>query len=107
MKNEVGPAASTSRAKLSLMPRTTDDSATTTNTPTATPMIVRKARTLFVRIDSIASDTPSNASTIRFMIRIASLLPQGFDRVEERGAPRGIDSGDDSDDKAEQGGNDQ
>src|SRR5207237_10091513 len=103
MKNDVGPAASTSRAKLSLMPRTTDDSATTTNTPTATPMIVRKARTLFVRIDSIASDTPSNASTIRFMIRIASLLPQRFDRVHERAAPRATDPADEYDDIAEHG----
>src|SRR5436190_663126 len=102
MKNDVGPAASTSRAKLSLMPRTTDDSATTTKTPTATPMIVSSARTLFARIDSIARDTPSSASTIRFMSRIALLLSQRFDRVEQRGATRRVHAGDDSDDESQE-----
>src|ERR1041384_7376068 len=91
MKNDVGPAASTSRAKLSLMPRTTDDSATTTNTPTATPMMVSSARTLFARIDSSASVTPSRARRIRFMKDIArSLLTQCFDGVEHGRAPRRI-----------------
>src|SRR4051812_18039319 len=86
MKKDVGPAASTSRAKLSLMPRTTDDSATTTKTPTATPMMVSSARTLFARIDSSASVTPSSASRIRFMNDIArSLLTQCFDGVEQGG----------------------
>src|SRR5689334_22173392 len=60
-KNEFGPAAVTSRANDSLTPRTTDDSATTTNTPTATPRIVSAARPLFARIYSNAIDTPSTA----------------------------------------------
>src|SRR5947208_10809233 len=108
MKNEVGPAASTSRAKLSLMPRTTDDSATTTKTPTATPMIVRNARTLFARIDSIARVTPSKASSNRFMIRMAfSLLTQRFDGIETRRATGRVHSGHDSDDKSKHGGGDQ
>src|SRR5437868_7037537 len=58
-KNEVGPAAATSRANDSFTPRTTDDSATTTNTPTATPRIVSAARPLFDRMDSRAIPTPS------------------------------------------------
>src|SRR3954462_12179812 len=60
-KKDVGPAAATSRANDSFTPRTTDDSATTTNTPTATPMIVRAARLLFARIESTAIVTPSRA----------------------------------------------
>src|SRR2546423_3237899 len=108
MKNEVGPGASTSRAKLSLIPRTTDDSATTTKTPTATPMIVRNARTLFARIDSIASVTPSKASSNRFMIRMAfSLLTQRFDGIEAGRATGWVHSRHDSDDKSEHGGGDQ
>src|SRR5512142_2692943 len=103
MKNDVGPAASPSRAKLSLMPRTTDDSATTTNTPTATPMIVSSARTLFARIDSSASVTPSRASRIRFINDIArSLLTQCFDGIEQRGAPCRIHTGEHADDQPEQ-----
>src|SRR5436305_9375228 len=102
MKNEVGPAASTSRAKLSLIPRTTDDRATTTKTPTATPMIVRNARTLFARIDSIASVTPSMARSSRFTMRIArSLLPQCFDRIETCRATSGIHARHDTDDESE------
>src|SRR5689334_15271468 len=107
MTNDVGPAASTSRAKLSLMPRTTDDSATTTKTPTATPMIVSNARTLFARIDSSASVTPSRARRIRFMNDIArSLLTQGFDGIEHRRAPRRIHARDHTDDQPEQRGRD-
>src|SRR4029079_8964913 len=103
MKKDVGPAASTSRAKLSLIPRTTDDSATTTNTPTATPMIVSSARTLFARIDSSASVTPSRARRIRFMNDMArSLLTQCFDGIEQRRAPRRIDARDHPDDESEQ-----
>src|SRR6185312_3571634 len=60
-KNDVGPAAATSRANDSFTPRTTDDSATTTNTPTATPRMVKAARPLFDRIDSSAMLTPSSA----------------------------------------------
>src|SRR5690242_1313603 len=102
MKNDVGPAASTSRAKLSLMPRTTDDSATTTNTPTATPMIVSSARTLFARIESSASVTPSRASRIRFMNDIArSLLTQCFDGIEQRRSSRRIHARDHSNDQPE------
>src|SRR5438067_12252139 len=108
MKNEVGPAASTSRAKLSLTPRTTDASATTTKTPTATPMIVRNARTLLARIDSIASETPSKASSSRFMIRIAfSLLAKRLDGIEPRRPTGGVCAGGDSDDESEQGGDDE
>src|SRR3954447_20542510 len=104
MKKDVGPAASTSRAKLSLMPRTTDDSATTTNTPTATPMIVSSARTLFARIDSSASVTPSSASRIRFMNDIArSLLTQCFDGIEQGGAPRRIHARNHSNHQPERG----
>src|SRR5689334_11026437 len=104
MKNDVGPAASTSRAKLSLIPRTTDDSATTTNTPTATPMIVRKARTLLARIDSIASVTPSRASRIRFRRGMRSLLlSQRLDGIEARGSPRRVHPGNDADHEAERG----
>src|SRR5215510_991104 len=60
-KNDVGPAAATSRANDSFTPRTTDDNATTTNTPTATPMMVSAARPLFERMDSKAMLTPSSA----------------------------------------------
>src|SRR5690348_6571158 len=102
MKNEVGPAASTSRAKLSLMPRTTEDSATTTNTPTATPMIVSRARTLLARIDSIARETPSSASRRRLRKPISLFLPEGFDRIEERRAARRIHAGHDPDDESEE-----
>src|SRR5262245_58964125 len=62
-KNDVGPAAATSRANASFTPRTTDDKATTTNTPIATPMIVSAARDLLERIASNAIATPSNAWT--------------------------------------------
>src|SRR6266513_2002351 len=84
------------------MPRTTDDSATTTKTPTATPMIVSSARTLFARIDSIARVTPSKASSNRFMIRMAfSLLTQRFDGIETCRATGWVYSGHDSDERAE------
>src|SRR5215813_3372988 len=63
-KKDVGPAAATSRANDSLTPRTTDDKATTTNTPTATPRIVSAARPLFERIDSSAMLTPSSARVV-------------------------------------------
>src|SRR3954469_2363665 len=69
-KNEVGLAASTSRRNDSLMPRTTDDIATTTNTPSATPMMVSPARTLFERRASSAMPTPSNAIENGVKIRI-------------------------------------
>src|SRR5690349_19651633 len=101
MKNDVGPAASTSRAKLSLMPRTTDDNATTTNTPTATPMIVRMARTLLARIDSMARVTPSRASRI-LLKKPMLFLPERFDGVEERRSARRIDARDDAHDEPEQ-----
>src|SRR3712207_8358626 len=102
MKNDVGPAASRSRAKLSLTPRTTDDMATTTKTPTATPMMVRPARTLFARKASRAIRTPSRTVSSRAPnLIVALLLPQGFDRVEARRAPRGIDARHDSNDHAQ------
>src|SRR5690349_12710290 len=84
------------------MPRTTDDSATTTNTPTATPMIVRSARTLFARIDSIARETPSSARSTRLKKPISLLLTQRFDRIEERCAASWVDAGGDPDDESEQ-----
>src|ERR687895_1027204 len=103
MKNDVGPAASRSRAKLSFTPRTTDDIATTTKTPTATPMIVSAARTLFARIASTAIRTPSR--TVRS--RAPSLMPgpllvtKRFDGIESRGTSRRIDAGHDPDDHTE------
>src|SRR6185312_5654726 len=82
---------------------TTDESATTTNTPTATPMIVSSARTVFARIDSSASVTPSRARRIRFINDMArSLLTQCFDGIEQRRAPCRIDARDHSDDEPEQ-----
>src|SRR3712207_5776810 len=99
MKNDVGPAASRSRAKLSLTPRTTEDIATTTKTPTATPMIVRPARTLLARRASSAIRTPSRTVSTRAPnLIVALLLPQGFDRIEAGGAARGIDARHDPDD---------
>src|SRR6266581_2435103 len=56
-KNDVGPAAATSRANDSFTPRTTDDSATTTNTPIATPRIVSVARALLARMASMGSSS--------------------------------------------------
>src|SRR5207253_1775156 len=47
MKKLVGPADSRSFATLALIPCTAAESVTTTNTPTATPRIVRAARTRF------------------------------------------------------------
>src|SRR5450759_3513853 len=100
MKNEVGPAASRSLAKLSLIPRTTEAIATTTNTPIATPMIVSAARTLFERIESTAMPTPSSALKMRCPIRML-FLPQSFDRVERCGSAGRIYARDDSDDGSE------
>src|SRR5919199_1994184 len=103
MKNDVGPAASRSRAKLSFTPRTTDDIATTTKTPTATPMIVSAARTLLARMASSAIRTPSTTVRRRepILMRDPLLLAEGFDRVEPRGAARGVHPRDDADDEAE------
>src|SRR6266567_2422179 len=99
-KNDVGPAASTSRANDSFTPRTTDESATTTNTPIATPRIVRAARLLLARIESIAIATPSRAciSRARSFIdaggvgleRESCLVSKRFDPVETRRAARRI-----------------
>jgi hypothetical protein len=63
-KKDVGPAASMSRAKLSLTPSTTEDRATTTNTPMATPMMVSQARTLLARSAAMAIFTPSRTLSI-------------------------------------------
>src|SRR5882724_5168284 len=95
MKNDVGPAAATSRANDSFTPRTTDDNATTTNTPTATPRMVSAARPLFERIESSAMLTPSNARVIpaaSFMSLVAAL----------RSDRAGRHAGHDADDRAEQ-----
>src|SRR5712671_63098 len=101
MKKDVGPAASRSLAKLSLIPRTTDDIATTTNTPIATPMIVSAARTLLARSESMAMPTPSSALKMRFA-RFMLLLPQGFDRIERSRLAGRIHSGDDADDRPQE-----
>src|SRR3989337_2415728 len=103
MKNDVGPAASTSRANASLIPRTTDDSATTTNTPTATPMIVRPARTRLARMPAKAIVRPSN-DIRQVSMRRMLFLPKRFDGVEPRRAARRVDAGDDADHRAEQRG---
>src|SRR5712671_2446609 len=82
------------------MPRTTEDIATTTNTPIATPMMVSAARTLFERIESTAMPTPSSALKMRCPIRML-FLPQSFDRVERRRSTRGVDPRDDADNRSE------
>ncbi|MND01447.1 hypothetical protein D3C83_204410 [compost metagenome] len=58
-KNVVGPVDSKSLATLLLIPCTIAEITTTTSTPTATPRIVRPARTLLPTIDSMAMRTPS------------------------------------------------
>src|SRR5688500_8556503 len=88
------------------MPCTADDIATTTKTPTATPMMVSEARTLLARIDSKAMPTPSKAVNSRVPMLTASLLPQGGDRVQSGGAARGIDARQDPHAAADQGGGD-
>ena len=92
-----------SLTKLSLMPRTTDDSATTTNTPTATPMIVSAARTRFALIASSAMVTPSRACSTfpPIVIPMSSLLAQSLDGIQPRGATGRIHAGDDADDGAQ------
>ena len=58
-KKVVGPVLSKSLATLALMPWMAAEITTTTKTPTATPRIVRPARTLLARMESSAIVTPS------------------------------------------------
>src|SRR4051812_45496532 len=77
------------------MPCTAAAIAVTTKTPTATPMIVRLARTLLDRMASSAIPTPSLMIVSRSSSRIALLLAKGGDRVEPRGPARRVHPGDD------------
>src|SRR4030095_14141676 len=95
--NDVAPNASTSPWKLARMPCTAAATSVTTNTPTATPMIVRLARTLFDRMASMAMPTPSLMIVRRSRIRIDLLLAKGGDRIEPRRATRRIHPRDDAD----------
>src|SRR4051794_22441329 len=88
------------------MPRTIDDIATTTNTPSETPMIVSPARTLLARSWSSAIPTPSNAVRKR-PASVMLFLPECFDGIEPRGSPGRIHAGYDADDGAKQRGHDQ
>src|SRR3989454_12723477 len=65
----------------------------TTVTPIATPRIVNAARILCARNDVNAMPTPSNSPVIRL------LLPQRGDRIELRGARRGVHAEDDAHDR--------
>jgi hypothetical protein len=58
-KKVVGPVLSKSLATLTLIPCTAAEITTTTKTPTATPRIVRPARTLLPTMASTAMRTPS------------------------------------------------
>ena len=58
-KKVVGPAAARLRDTPELIPCTAADITVTTSTPTAIPRIVNAARTLFVRMESKAMNTPS------------------------------------------------
>src|SRR5215217_5751887 len=102
MKNDVGPDASRSRRNDSLIPRTTDDIATTTNTPSATPMMVRPARTLLDRRASSAMPTPSNAIANGVKRRIGLLLAQRVDGIQPRRLPGRIHAGGHADPQPEQ-----
>src|SRR4030095_12893937 len=78
--------------------------AVTTNTPTATPMIVRLARTLFDRMASMAIPTPSLMIVTRSRSRIDLLLAECRDRVEPGSAARRIHPGENPDAGADQKG---
>src|SRR5690349_15068472 len=75
---------------------------TTTNTPTATPRMVRPARTRFDLIDSSAMPTPSNRPEIQMLnFDMLGLVPHGGDGIEQRRAARRIDARDDADARAD------
>src|SRR3954471_13134620 len=78
------------------MPCTAAAMAVTTKTPTATPMIVRLARTLLDRMASNAMPIPSLMIVSRSSSRIALLLTKGRDGVEPRGPARRVHPCDDS-----------
>src|SRR5215831_4011803 len=86
------------------MPCTAAAMAVTTKTPTATPMIVRLARTLLDRMASSAIPTPSLMIVNRSRNRIALLLAKGRDGVEPCGAARRIHPCDDPHARADQQG---
>src|SRR5688500_2305912 len=102
MKKVVGPAASRYFAKLSFTPRTTADIATTTKTPTATPMIVRPARTLFARMTSKAIFTPSPRLVNVVRSAMPLLLPQSGDGIQLGGTARRVHPRHDADGGAEE-----
>src|SRR5687767_11694725 len=104
-----------SRRNVSLIPRTTDASATTTNAPMATPMIVRPALAWFTRNAPNAMPMLSSAwrtlitepitvssRALRGIRRSSSLLlPQCLDEIQPRRTTGGIDTRDDADRAAE------
>src|SRR5688500_16554293 len=94
--NDVAPNASTSPWKLARIPCTAAAMAVTTNTPTATPMMVRLARTLFERIASTAMPMPSLMIVRRSSRRIALFLAKSGDRIQSRGAACRVHAGDDA-----------
>ena len=87
-KKVVGPDDWNCLATLSLIPCTAAEINTTTNTPTATPRIVRLARTLLARMASKAIATPSSDIRIRSLSRMrvtpAAARPPG--RATRRGS---------------------
>src|SRR5690242_16485128 len=94
-KKVVGPAAARLCSTPALMPCTAADIAVTTNTPTAMPSTVSPARTLFARMASKAMMTPSPSAWSCVRNRM-SLRPQCGDRIEARGATRGVRAGHDA-----------
>ena len=90
-QNVFGPDCSSMSATPLLKPLTIAPITITTITPIATPRIVSAARALWARSDSNAMPTPSSSGVT------GSLLAQGGDGVEPRGAARGVHAGDDPD----------
>src|SRR5438309_3494955 len=88
-QNVFGPDCSSMSATPLLKPLTIAPITITTITPIATPRIVSAARALWARSDCSAMPTPSSSGVT------GSLLAQGGDGVEPRGADRGVHAGDD------------
>src|SRR5688572_4114536 len=99
-KKVLGPSELISSATLRLMPVIADAIAITTITPMATPRMVRKARTLLLRMESMAIPTPSK---MRATFMAGPLFrPEGGDRVEPGCAAGGIGARDHPDGDAEE-----